>query len=60
MTAINCTKSIELIEFQFKFPHEKETLADKPLDFESAIPQRAGLVIDWTSQKLLPCVDHRS
>ena len=36
-------------------------LPDKPLDFEnlSSVCQRTGLVIGWTSQALLTCVDHR-
>ena len=39
---------------------QKETLADKPLGFENLIRQQTGLVIGWTSQVLLICVDHRS
>ena len=38
----------------------RKLLEDKPLDFKNPIHQRTGLVIGWTSQILLPCVDRRS
>ena len=36
----------------------KETLADKPLDFENPICQQMGFLIGCTSQTLLTCINH--
>ena len=37
----------------------KETLADKPLDFENPVGWRTGPVIGWASRTLLTYVDQR-